>query len=108
MNGIIHQCTHANNNEVVVLDEKAMLMRIFTYTDRLFKIVKPRRVFYLAVDGVAPRAKQNQQRSRRFRSSKEQEEVLAMTLARRGSIPDEKDRFDSNSITPGTEFMYGT
>ena len=64
MNGIIHQCTHANSDELVILDEKAMLQKIFTYTDRLYKIVKPRRMFYLAVDGVAPRAKQNQQRSR--------------------------------------------
>lgn len=106
MNGIIHQCTHGNSDEVVILDEKAMLQKMFTYTDRLFKIVKPKTVFYLAVDGVAPRAKMNQQRSRRFRSSKEQEEVMAVTLARTGSIPDEANRFDSNSITPGTDFMY--
>jgi len=106
MNGIIHQCTHANSDELVILDEKAMLQKIFTYTDRLYKIVKPRRMFYLAVDGVAPRAKQNQQRSRRFRSAKEQEEVLAVTLARKGSIPDAEAVFDSNSITPGTDFMY--
>ena len=51
------RCTHANSDAIVILDEKAMLNRIFTYTDRIYKIVKPRRVFYLAVDGVAPRAK---------------------------------------------------
>ena len=98
-------CTHANSDEIVKLDEKAMLQRIFTYTDRIFKIVKPRRIFYLAVDGVAPRAKMNQQRSRRFRSSKEQEQLLAQMVARGEAIPDETDRFDSNCITPGTDFM---
>jgi len=106
MNGIIHMCTHANSDDIVIMDEKAMMQRIFTYTDRIFKIVKPRKLFYLAVDGVAPRAKMNQQRSRRFRSSKEQEELLASAIARGGNIPDDIDRFDSNCITPGTDFMY--
>ena len=45
----------------MILREKEMLQRIFTYTDRIYKIVRPKRVFYLAVDGVAPRAKMNQQ-----------------------------------------------
>jgi len=107
MNGIIHMCTHGNADDVVILREKEMLQRIFTYTDRIYKIVRPKRVFYLAVDGVAPRAKMNQQRSRRFRSSKEQEQLMAELVARTdGPLPDEADRFDSNCITPGTEFMY--
>jgi 5'-3' exoribonuclease 1 len=46
----------------------------------------------------------NQQRSRRFRSSKEAEKLAATILARDGSLPD-RDAFDSNCITPGTDFM---
>lgn len=105
MNGIIHPCTHGNNeDEITLLDETEMFKKIFGYVDRLYKIVEPRKVLYLAVDGVAPRAKMNQQRSRRFRSSKEAEKLAATILARDGSLPD-ADAFDSNCITPGTDFM---
>ena len=71
----------------------------------MYKIVRPRRLLYLAVDGVAPRAKMNQQRSRRFRSSREAEELAATILARDGQLPEVSSRFDSNCITPGTDFM---
>lgn len=46
----------------------------------------------------------NQQRSRRFRSAKEAEENAAQVLARDGKLPEGK-QFDSNCITPGTDFM---
>ena len=44
MNGIIHMCTHANAEELILLDERKMFQRIFAYTDRLYKIVAPTRV----------------------------------------------------------------
>ena len=47
----------------------------------------------------------NQQRSRRFRSSKEREVLISDYVAKEGKLPDEES-FDSNCITPGTEFMY--
>ena len=105
MNGIIHSMTHANADGFVAMDEESMFRRIFSYTDKIYKLVKPQRLFFLAVDGVAPRAKVNQQRSRRFRSSKEAEQMLAELVATEGEIPD-VERFDSNCITPGTEFMH--
>lgn len=43
MNGIIHMCTHANDDEFVELNEKEMFRRIFIFTDRLFKLIRPRR-----------------------------------------------------------------
>eukprot|EP00547_Thalassionema_nitzschioides_P005996 CAMPEP_0194204872 /NCGR_PEP_ID=MMETSP0156-20130528/4284_1 /TAXON_ID=33649 /ORGANISM="Thalassionema nitzschioides, Strain L26-B" /LENGTH=697 /DNA_ID=CAMNT_0038930999 /DNA_START=211 /DNA_END=2304 /DNA_ORIENTATION=+ len=105
MNGIIHPCTHGNaEGKVIVLDETAMFKKIFLYVDRLYKLVQPSECLYLAVDGVAPRAKMNQQRARRFRSAKEAEENAATVLARDGKLPEGK-QFDSNCITPGTDFM---
>uniref|UniRef100_T1JKJ5 Uncharacterized protein n=1 Tax=Strigamia maritima TaxID=126957 RepID=T1JKJ5_STRMM len=58
----------------------------------------------MAVDGVAPRAKMNQQRGRRFRSAREAEEAEKRALRKGEELPKE-ERFDSNCITPGTEFM---
>ena len=80
-------------------------------------MIRPRRLLYLAIDGVAPRAKMNQQRSRRFRAAQEAREKqdrkdeLRRELIEKGDeCPDEEDNFtssnfDSNCITPGTPFM---
>lgn len=105
MNGIIHNCSHPNDGDVHFrISENDMFEDIFNYISTLFDIIKPREYFFLAVDGVAPRAKMNQQRGRRFRSAKEafDREEAAM---KKGDILPTEERFDSNCITPGTEFM---
>jgi 5'-3' exoribonuclease 1 len=59
----------------------------------------------MAVDGVAPRAKMNQQRSRRFRTAREARELREKAERKGEKLPESKP-FDSNCITPGTPFMF--
>ncbi|CAC5391145.1 XRN1 [Mytilus coruscus] len=75
MNGIIHTCSHPDdNNPHFRITLEKILSDICHYIEFLFRIIKPKKVFFMAIDGVAPRAKMNQQRGRRFRSAREAEE----------------------------------
>jgi len=95
MNGIIHGCSHNNDddednnnngydtgsdNDVEgggssssssrrgVTNEQ-IFRNVCYYLDRtICDMVQPEKLVYMAIDGVAPRAKMNQQRSRRYRS----------------------------------------
>ncbi|KKA28672.1 hypothetical protein TD95_004753 [Thielaviopsis punctulata] len=116
MNGIVHPCSHPEDRPAPA-DEEEMMLEVFKYTDRVLNMVRPRKLLMIAVDGVAPRAKMNQQRSRRFRAAQEAKEkalekaeLLKSVQESGGNIPASNEEvvrkvFDSNSITPGTPFM---
>lgn len=118
MNGIVHPCSHPEDRPPPASEEE-MMIAIFEYTDRVVNMVRPRKLLMIAVDGVAPRAKMNQQRSRRFRSAQEAAEKdqaaaeFHAAMQAKGVSEDDADgaaekpkkTWDSNSITPGTPFM---
>lgn len=114
MNGIVHPCSHPENKPPPETEDE-MLLAVFEYTNRVLNMARPRKVLVIAVDGVAPRAKMNQQRARRFRSARDaklENEAREEVLREREQIGQEiessvknKKTWDSNAITPGTPFM---
>ena len=67
----------------------------------------------ISVDGVAPRAKMNQQRIRRFRKDlnvKREEENKEKETKEENNINEINNNndivFDTNAISPGTKFMF--
>jgi 5'-3' exoribonuclease 1 len=103
MNGIIHNCTHKDGGEDTTfrLSEEEMFVRIFNYIEHLFGKIKPKKLFFMAIDGVAPRAKMNQQRARRFRTALDAEKARDKAIRDGIELPKEEP-FDSNCITPGS------
>jgi 5'-3' exonuclease len=104
MNGIFHYCCQKvycygsfknleNKNKLKKTSSKVKQNQLFemicNYVDKLINLVRPNKRVVLAIDGVAPLSKICQQKSRRFKSSIENDDGI----------------FDSNSITPGTKFM---
>ncbi|KAJ2874851.1 5'-3' exoribonuclease 2, partial [Coemansia asiatica] len=112
MNGIVHPCCHPQFREAPKTEE-AMMLEVFKCLDRVFNLIRPRKIVYMALDGVAPRAKMNQQRSRRFRAAQEAEEkereqakvAEEIFQATGEKQPEVEKPWDSNCITPGTPFM---
>ncbi|KAG8783806.1 5'-3' exoribonuclease 2 [Serendipita sp. 397] len=114
MNGIVHPCTHPEGKPAPATEEE-MMLEIFLYTERIVNMIRPRKLLFMAIDGVAPRAKMNQQRSRRFRAAQEAKEKeekrlegIAIFEAMGKTVSEETKNaktWDSNAITPGTPFM---
>ena len=130
MNGIIHCCSHNNadqdtpstdpgsklelvgdepsiTNGGVQISEAEIFRNCCYYLDRIVTdIVKPKELVYLAIDGVAPRAKMNQQRSRRYRSGKEKEIESTFYGAHLLKMEQEKKLFEDDGDSIEDE-VYG-
>nr|CDS28934.1 5' 3' exoribonuclease 1 [Hymenolepis microstoma] len=104
LNGIIHSSSHCDGMAFDVFDESKVFQTIANYINYIINLIKPRKTIFLAVDGVAPRAKMTQQRARRFVGPKKVADEIKKRKEK-GQKVDETTLFDSNVISPGTEFM---
>lgn len=117
MNGIIHPACHSDSGSERYSDTQKTEIERFTAiaseVNFMVKLCNPSNVVYLAIDGVAPRAKMNQQRMRRLVKAKEDIDAIefeAQVRKERESLsltnPTlSRGAWDSNQIAPGTEFM---
>ncbi|ELA41905.1 uncharacterized protein VICG_01089 [Vittaforma corneae ATCC 50505] len=132
-NAIIHPCCNKALENMADTDTE-LYKNLEKYMDEVIARIRPRRLLYISVDGVAPRAKLNQQRSRRFVHAREVSEqgnfyfkddcgnepahhsrltVLDQEIENSAVSKNMSDEatpngcgvFDTNAISPGTEFM---
>ena len=101
LNGIVHGCSgHEQRGAgAEALPDDVIALACFRQICAIVELVAPHSLVFLGLDGVAPRAKLNQQRARRF--------VSALEKPARERPEEPPGWFDSNCITPGTEFMGG-
>ena len=85
--------------------EAEMLQRICESIDACIAIMRPTNSVFIAFDGVAPVAKLNQQRERRYKSwyLGEMEAQRRRKLVTKVEAP--KPAWNTSAITPGTKFM---
>jgi 5'-3' exonuclease len=103
-NCLIHpQCFKVlkDNSDSPILED-LMIDRILKYLDYLEDYVKPTDYMYIAIDGVAPLAKMEQQRKRRFKSV---QDTSSKDLIRIKYGVKLEGSWSNISISPGTKFM---
>lgn len=97
-NSLIHPVVQSTLLRCTGLSKDLLYAEMFNdiknYTDLIILLIDQLKILkiYIVIDGVAPRAKMNQQRTRRFLS------IL-------NNSQEKRDIFDTNCISPNTEFM---
>ena len=98
INGIIHNVSRKYFCDASIVNEttKMIYKDVCEVIKKITHIIKPKKLLMISADGVAPRAKMNQQRIRRFRKEMELKENQNV----------DNVLFDSNAISAGTKFMF--
>ena len=100
-NSIIYDAVHSIDfSKLTETDVKTIIRFVFQKIDEYIALIKPDTNIFIAFDGVAPVAKLDQQRERRYKSFY-QGEILKSIFASSGKT----DAWNTAAITPGTTFM---
>jgi len=116
---VVHQMQYTPEN--IAAYEAEMLQRICESIDACIAILRPTSSVFIAFDGVAPVAKLNQQRERRYKSwylgemeAQRRREIVSARSTQAGSgksktstfkVEPPKPVWNTSAITPGTKFM---
>ena len=106
-NGIIHNVCHNYfcDASKITSTTNEIYAEICEVIRQIVHLVKPKKLLMISVDGVAPRAKMNQQRIRRFRKElNEKKGENNINIEKEEN--DDKIIFDTNAISAGTKFMF--
>jgi len=99
-NCLIYHCLHRDDLPAFhTIDnqiewENILIESVVKYCIKVVKQVAPTNGVFICIDGVVPMAKMRQQRLRRFKS-----------IAMKHITPSSEKQWDTNAITPGTDFM---
>jgi 5'-3' exonuclease len=95
-NSVIYDAVHSIpfEDNCAAYEKQVIDMVILSIEDYI-KIIKPSSTLYIAFDGVAPFAKMEQQRVRRYKNK-----FITNT-----TTGDSSNKWDTSAITPGTPFM---
>lgn len=88
--------------------DEALIIHAVDYLETLCKIIPNLKLIYIAIDGVCPRAKMEQQRQRRFHSicRKNRANKINQQFGSEAEKSVVNNSIDTNIITPGTRFMH--
>jgi 5'-3' exonuclease len=98
-NSIIYDCVHSIDFDTLKENEvKYIIKEVFNKINNLISILNPKKNIFIAFDGVAPLAKLDQQRNRRYKS-------YYQSKITKHILKQKKDPWNTSAITPGTQFM---
>jgi 5'-3' exonuclease len=99
-NSIIYDAVHNTNfNELKDSEINTIIYSVIGKMDEYIRLIKPTNNLFIAFDGVAPVAKLDQQRSRRYKS------VYQNQITKSIFKNTQADPWNTAAITPGTDFM---
>lgn len=84
---------------------KTIIQNVITKIEYYIQTIEPSKTVIIAFDGVAPVAKLEQQRSRRYKSGY-QNEIVNSIFNKKKDLRNKSESWNTTAITPGTKFMF--
>jgi len=85
---------------------KTIIQNVITKIEYYIQTIEPSQTVIIAFDGVAPVAKLEQQRSRRYKSGYQNDIVNSIFNKKRKDLRNGSEAWNTTAITPGTKFMF--